>query len=73
MSIEQLEQRLSAVERSVGELRQRVEEELPSKRGLQAVIGSMADFPEFDDVMENVRKRRERDLAEFDAANGGGP
>ena len=73
MSIEQLEQRVAVLERTVGELQQRVAGKAPPKRGLQAVIGSMADFPEFDDVMENVRKRRESDLADFDAANGGVP
>lgn len=74
MSIEQLEQRVAAIERMVGDLQRQItgKASLP-KRGLQALIGSMADFPEFVELMENVRKRREQDLAEYDAANGQGP
>ena len=51
----------------MAELKQKVES-LPSKpKGLLSIVGSMADNPEFDDVMEYVRRQKEEELAAFDA------
>lgn len=66
MSIDQLEQRLTAVEQAVAALQQQLASPPAVKPGLQGLIGSMAGFPEFDQVMEHVRRRREAELAEFD-------
>ena len=71
MSNEVLEQRLAVIEKTLTELQRRVAALPPPKRGLLAIIGSMADFPEFDEVMEFVRRRRDEELAAFDAAGDG--
>jgi hypothetical protein len=72
MSVEQLEQRMATIEQEVAELRKEVAAVAPGpkKRGVLSVVGSMADFPEFEDVMENARRRREAELAEFDSDEG---
>jgi len=71
MSIEQLEQRLFDVESAIAKLQSEVERNAPSevKLGLHAIVGSMADFPEFEDVMEFVNRQREEELAAFDAVS----
>jgi hypothetical protein len=72
MSTEALEQRVATIERTVNAIQQQLAALTPRpKRGLRAVIGSMADFPEFDEVMEHVRRRRDEELVAFDAAEGG--
>jgi hypothetical protein len=66
MSIDQLDQRLTAVERQLAEMQRRTVTSLPPAAFAAVVVGSMADYPEFDQVMEFVRRQREEELAAFD-------
>ena len=62
MDAAQIEQRVERVERAVARL-----EKLAGLNqepvGFQAVVGSMGAFPEFDQVVDLVRKRREVEFA----------
>jgi hypothetical protein len=75
MSIDNLEQRVAALERDVSALKKKEESKLHSKANpnpnwVDEVAGSMKDFPEFDEVRKIMREMREAELAEFDRNNG---
>lgn len=51
MTTEQLEQRVTAVEKAVAELGARMNQVAPAGAGILSVAGSMKDYPEFADVV----------------------
>lgn len=52
MSTDQLEQRLTAVEKAVEAVNARIDQLSTSQaKGILSVVGSMKDFPEFEDVV----------------------
>ena len=60
MSTEQLEQRLTAVEKAVEAVRARVDQmSALQAKGVLSVVGSMKDFPEFEDVVAYGRYFRQ--------------
>lgn len=61
MSESTLEQRVTAVEEAVRELKQSMQARPPEPDWLDRVIGSMKDEPAFDDVIAYGRAAREAD------------
>ncbi len=56
-----IEERLSAVEAAVAEIRQRLSEPRPDAGWLAQVIGSFKDEPAFEEVLAHGRAFREAD------------
>jgi hypothetical protein len=74
MPADTLEQRVAALEREVRALKFRGQAQLfskanPNPNWVEEVAGSMADFPEFDEVRKIIREMREAELAEYDRMN----
>ena len=51
MTTEQLEQRMSAVEKAIADLGARLNQVAPQGPGILAIAGAMKDYPEFADVV----------------------
>jgi hypothetical protein len=56
-----VEERLSALEKQVAELQQRLAALEPRASWLDRLTGSMKDFPEFEEVLRFGREIREAD------------
>jgi hypothetical protein len=67
MSASALERRVAILEGAVAALEERVKHATaaPAKKWWEHVAGSMADYPEFEEVMESIRRDREREIAEL--------
>jgi hypothetical protein len=46
-----LEQRMGALEQEVAELKRRLEAACPQTNWIEQITGSLANYPEFDDVV----------------------
>ena len=56
-----IERRLDALEREVSELKQRLNNGNAPSNWIERITGSMADFPEFEEVIRYGREIREAD------------
>jgi hypothetical protein len=67
MSASTLERRVAILEGAVAVLEEQVKQvaAAPAKKWWEHVAGTMADYPEFDEVMESIRRDREREIAEL--------
>jgi len=61
-----IERRLAALEREVSELKQRLNNGNAQVNWIERITGSMADFPEFEDVIRFGREIREADRPAVD-------
>ena len=69
MSTVSLEERVTALESELRTLKQELHSlsgRQPNPNWFKEVAGSMADFPEFQEVRRRMREAREAELAEFD-------
>jgi hypothetical protein len=73
MTTEQLEQRVTAIEKSVADLRSELSRVVPTSRGILSVAGSMRDYPEFGDVIAAGRYFRVTGRLPPDDWNPGDP
>ena len=73
MTTEQLEQRVTVIEKSVADLRAQLNRVAPVKGGILSVAGSMKDFPEFGDVIAAGRYFRVTGQLPPDDWNPGDP
>lgn len=74
MSALSLEQRVTALESELKALKQErysLSARKPNPDWVNEVVGSMKDFPEWDEVMQICREMREAELAEFDRKSQG--
>jgi hypothetical protein len=73
MTTEQLEQRVTVIEKNVADLRAELSRVLPANKGILSVAGSMKDFPEFADVIAAGRYFRVTGRLPPDDWNPGDP
>ena len=56
-----IEERLTAVERELADLKTRLPPELKPENWVEKISGSMQDYPEFDEVLRLGREMRQAD------------